>query len=137
MITHEELMRYLDGELPPERVRAVEEALETDTELRREYVIFRQLKEDLSDMGETMEMTESVWAGVNRRVVRPGGWILVIVTAVVWAAYGAYAYLTGGDDLWEKLATSALVVGFGMLLLSVLLDRLRDLKTDPYRDIQR
>jgi hypothetical protein len=29
------------------------------------------------------------------------------------------------------------VIGVGMLFLSVVVDRLRDLKTDPYREIQR
>ena len=137
MITHEELMRYLDGELPADRVRAVEEALETDTELRREYVIFREMKSDLRELGETMETSESVWSAVNRRVVRPGGWILVVAGALIWVAYGTYAYLTGGDDLWEKLVTTGVVVGLGMLLVSVLVERFQDLKTDPYREIQR
>lgn len=137
MISHDELMRYLDGELPHERAREVEGALETSTELRREYVIFRQLKADLQTMGANMRPEHTVWDSVNRRLTRPVGWILFLLGAVIWVAYGVYTYLTGGEALWEKLATSALVVGLAMLLVSALVDRWRDLKTDPYKEIQR
>ena len=137
MISHDELMRYLDGELPPERAREVESALETSTELRREYIIFRQMKEDLQTMGADMTTRHTVWDAVNRRLTRPVGWILFLAGAVIWIAYGIYAYLTGGEALWEKLATSAVVVGLAMLMVSALVDRWRDLKTDPYKEIQR
>ena len=137
MIQHDELMRYLDGELPAERAREIEAALETSTELRREYTLFRRMKNDLADMGAHMESERTVWDAVNRRLTRPMGWGLFLVGAVIWVAYGVYSYLTGADALWEKLATSAVVVGLAMLLVSTLVDRWRDLKTDPYKEIQR
>lgn len=137
MITHDELMRYLDGELPPERMRAVEEALERSTELRRDYVIFRAMKTDLQALGDGLGGGESVWSGVNRRITRPTGWLLFLAGAVAWTVYGVFTYLTGADALWEKLATSAVVVGLVILLASAAVDRLRDLKTDPYKEIQR
>ena len=137
MISHDELMRYLDGELPPERAREVEAALETSTELRREYIIFRDMKADLQTLGATMRPESSVWDSVNRQLTRPVGWVLFLLGAVVWVAYGVYSYLTGAEALWQKLATSAIVVGLAMLLLSALVDRWRDLKTDPYKEIQR
>jgi anti-sigma factor RsiW len=130
-------MRYLDGELPPERAQAVEHALETSTELRREYTIFRRMKVDLHEMGGRMEPEKTVWGAVNRRLTRPVGWLLFLTGAVIWAAYGVYTYLTGAEALWEKLATSAVVVGLAILLLSALVDRWRDLKTDPYKEIKR
>lgn len=137
MISHDELMRYLDGELTPERARAVEEALETSTELRREYVIFQRMKADLHEMGAQMQPERTVWGAVNRRLTRPLGWVFFLAGAVIWTAYGVYTYLTGAEALWEKLATSAVVVGLGMLLISALVDRWRDLKTDPYKEIQK
>lgn len=137
MIEHEELMRYLDGELTPERARAVEEALERSTELRRELVLFRSMKEDLREIGARMSTQETVWQAVSRRLTRAVGWVLFLVGALVWISYGVFTYLTGADALWEKVAVSAVVIGLGMLLLSALVDRYEDLKTDPYREIQR
>ena len=137
MITHEELMRYLDGELPPERARAVEQAMEQSTELRRDYAVYSRMKADLESMGERMGEAGAAWDTVSRAIARPMGWILFVTGAVVWLAYVVYAYLTSAEAMWMKLATSAVVVGLAMLLLSALLDRLRDLRTDPYREIQR
>lgn len=137
MIRHDELMRFIDGELPADRAAAIEAALGTDTELRREYEIFRRMKADLSQMGNDMRAPASVWDGVNRRLTRPVGWILLLAGLTVWVAYAVYAFLTGPEAMWEKLAIGAVVIGLGMLFLSVAIDRLRDLKTDPYREIQR
>ncbi|NIP80856.1 MAG: hypothetical protein GWM90_17220, partial [Gemmatimonadetes bacterium] len=64
MITHDELMRYLDGELPPDRARRVEEAMEASTELRREYTVFRRMKTDLEDLGGLMDADRTVWTKV-------------------------------------------------------------------------
>lgn len=139
MIEHEELMRYIDGELPAERAAAVAAALaaNTDTELRREYEIFRRMKVDLSEMGHDMKTSGTAWGAVNRRLTRPMGWILLLAGMAIWLAYAVYAFITGPEAMWEKLAIGAVVIGVGMLFLSVVIDRLRDLKTDPYREIQR
>jgi anti-sigma factor RsiW len=137
VITHDELMRYLDGELPPERAREVEAELKMDTELRREYVIFSRMKSDLAGMGEDMKTQRTAWTVVNRRLTRPAGWILFLLGLAVWVGYAAYAFVTGPEALWEKLAVAAVVVGLLMLLVSVGVERLADLKNDPYKEIQR
>jgi anti-sigma factor RsiW len=137
VITHDELMRYLDGELPPERAREVEGALETDTELRREYVLFRRMKSDLAELGGEMGAPGAAWDRVNRRLTRPLGWLLVLAGLGVWMVYAIYMFATGPEALWEKLAVGAVVVGLGVLFLSVVIDRLRDLKSDPYKEIQQ
>ena len=136
MITNEDLMRYLDGELPPERAEAVEAELKSSTELRREYALYRRMKEDLISLGGVLRAPEeTAWSPVSRAIARPLGWLLFLLGAAVWLGYAVWAYLTSPEALWEKLATAAVVVGLGMLLLSTLLDRLRDLKTDPYRNV--
>lgn len=137
MITHEELMRYLDGELPPERARAVETEMESSTELRRDYLLYSRMKADLGSLGEHMKSTSDVWSPVSRAIARPVGWILFLAGTAIWSGYAVWAYLTSAEAMWEKLATGAVVVGLAMLLLSALLDRLTDLKSDPYKELQR
>ena len=43
-VTHEELMRYLDGEVAPDERNRIEASVESSTELRREVAVFRAMK---------------------------------------------------------------------------------------------
>lgn len=134
----EELMRYLDGESPPEERTRIEEALAGSTEVNRELALFMAMKEDLSGIQFDPEIRrESVWDRVNSRLTRPIGWILFWTGTVVIAIYGAYLYFTSSADLLEKLATGAMVVGIILLLISVIWEQYRVWLTDPYRDVQR
>ena len=42
--SHDDLMRFLDGELPPEEHARVQARIEASTELSREVAIFRAMK---------------------------------------------------------------------------------------------
>jgi len=137
-VTHEELMRYLDGEVGAEERSRIEASLESSTEIRRELAVYRAMKDDL----RTLKLNDggpngSVWNAVNRHLARPFGWVLFVVGALVWAAYGVYAYVTSSAFLFQKLATGAVGIGILVLLASVIWERYRTWLTDPYRDIQR
>ena len=139
-VSHEELMRYLDGESTPDERDRVERALETSTELRRELTVFKAMKDDL----QTLKLgagdgngRHSVWHAVSRQLSRPLAWVLMVVGSLVWAVHGIYVYLTSPIFLWEKLATSAIVIGILILFATVVWERYRASLTDPYRDIQR
>ena len=136
-VTQEELMRYLDGEVGPEERNRIEASVEASTELRRELAVYRAMKDDL----KTLKLNqggpnESVWYAVNRHLARPFGWILLVVGALVWAAYGVYVYLASPAFLWQKLATSAIGIGVLVLLASVIWERYKVWLTDPYRGIK-
>jgi hypothetical protein len=131
-------MRYLDGEVGNEERSRIEASVESSTELRRELAVFRAMKNDL----QTLKLDDggpnnSVWDAVNRHLARPFGWVLLIVGALVWAAYGVYVYLTSPAFLWQKLATGGVGIGILLLLTSVIWERYRVWLTDPYRDIQQ
>jgi hypothetical protein len=131
-------MRYLDGEAGPEERNRIETHVEASTELRRELAVYRAMKNDI----QTLRLNDggahgSVWYAVSRNLARPFGWILFVVGALVWAAYGVYVYLTSPAFLWQKLATGAVGIGILLLLASVIWERYRVWLTDPYRDIQK
>ncbi len=131
-------MRYLDGEVTPEERNRIERSVGESTELRRELAVYRAMKDDL----QTLQLKQdgegrSVWDAVNRQLTRPLGWVLLVVGTVFWVAYSVYVYLASPAFLWEKVATSAIVIGVLLLFISVIWDRYRDWLTDPYRDIQR
>ncbi len=137
-VSHEELMRYLDGEVGQEERSRIEASVESSTELRRELAVFKAMKDDL----QTLKLNDggphnSVWYAVNRHLARPFGWVLLIVGTLVWAAYGVYVYFTSPTFLWQKLATAAVGIGILLLFASVIWERYRVWLTDPYRDIQQ
>lgn len=137
-VNHDELMRYLDGELSPEDRQRVEAAIAGSTELGREVAVYRSLKDDLVSLDlKRPRHNGSIWHAVARRLTRSFGWSLIVAGILVWTAYGVYAYLTSPGELWEKLATGGIVIGVLVLLASVIMERYREYLTDPYRDVQR
>ena len=137
-VSKEDLMRYMDGEMPPEQRVRLDAALERATELKRELAIFRAMRTDFQGLSfDPGTYHKSVWDRVNASVTRPIGWILMIVGVIVWTGYGAYVFTTSPADPWEKLATGAIVIGILTLLASVIWDRYREWGTDPYKDVHR
>lgn len=136
-VSSDDLMRYLDGELSPDEAQRVREALERSTELQRELRIFEALHRDMEGLVDGRLPQRSVWDEVHGRISRPVGWILVSVGALVWLGYGVWVYATSPAAMVEKLAVGALGVGFLVLLLNVILERVRESRTDLYRNIER
>ncbi|MCI0437304.1 MAG: zf-HC2 domain-containing protein [Gemmatimonadetes bacterium] len=136
-VGHEELMAYLDGELRPDRRDAVAAHVERCAECNREFVIFQRMKEDLNAMTMQEPSGRSLWDGVSRRLTQPAGWLLLTSGLVVLGVWGVWSWATSPETFWRKLAIGAVVIGALLLLLSAILDRFRDLKADPYREIQQ
>ncbi len=137
-ISHEDLMRFIDGELSPTEHARVEEAIASDTELNREASIFRAMKVDFQELSfHPGTLRRSVWDTVNVSLTRPLGWLLVVVGATIWTGYGTYVFTHSTVDPFEKLATGAVVIGILILLASVIWERYREWLTDPYRDVYR
>ena len=71
------------------------------------------------------------------RTAQGFGWLLVIGAALVIVGYGGYEFVLAD---WEpplvKLAVAALYVGFAVLLLSVLRQRLVARRKDRYKDVE-
>ena len=137
-ITPEDLMRYLDGEMPPEERARMDAGLERSTELQRELAIYRAMRRDFQDLSfAPVPRSRSVWDRVNRRLTRPLGWFFLLAGAAAWTGYGAWLFVLSPADLAEKLAVGAVVIGVLLLLAAVLWERYREWLTDPYRHVQR
>lgn len=131
-------MRYLDGELPPAERARVEAALASSTELQREVAIYRALKAGFQELSLIpASRRDSVWDRVSVRITRRFGWALVTAGLGVWMLYGVYVFATSAVGAFEKLAVGAVAIGVLILLASVIWERYREWRTDPYKDVHR
>lgn len=138
-VSHDDLMRFLDGELPPEERSRIDAHLASCTECRREFAIFEEMKRDFAALRTAVPGGgPPVWEPVRRRLVQPLGWVLVIVGALLWIGYAVYQFLTSPvPPPVAKVAQGALWIGLLLLLASVAVERYRAWKTDPYREVQK
>ena len=137
-VSHDDLMRFIDGELSPDEHARVEAAITDSTELSRELGIFRAMKSGFQDLTfHPGTYRHSVWDQVNQQLTRPIGWLHLVSGVGVWMVYGAYVFAVSPADPWEKLATGAIVIGILLLLTSVIWERYREWLGDPYRDVYR
>lgn len=137
-VSNEDLMRYLDDELSPGDRARVEAALESSTELAREFAIYRSMKAGVQDLSFAgVPRDGSVWGEVNRAITRPIGWFLLSAGSVIFLVYASIVYMTSDVNPWEKIGVGGIVIGFLVLLISAAIDRAREFTTDPYRHIER
>jgi|TARA_Y100000294_G_scaffold139966_1_gene133609 predicted anti-sigma-YlaC factor YlaD len=134
------LSGYLDGALvqgDEQRVRVHLEDCNT----------CRTLVEELAELrGATMSSTfntpgDHEWSEAPRteasRLIRGLGWPLVIVWAILVGTYAMWQGWLESENLIEQLILVGGVSGFAMLLLGILLDRLKAMRTDPYREVDK
>ncbi len=136
-VSHEELMRFLDGEVTPEERARIEGRLAGSSELQREFAIFRSMKQDLQDLSFAAPVDDSVWDRIRNRITQPVGWLLALAGFVAWLGYGIWTFVRSPSAIVVKLATGAIVIGILVLLANVIWDRYREYGTDPYRHVHR
>ena len=130
-------MRFLDGEVTPRERAAIEGRLRASSELRREFAIFRSMKEELQDLSFAPNPVDSVWDRIRTRITAPVGWGLTIVGFLGWVAYGMWSFARSPSAILVKLTTGAVVIGILVLLAQVIWDRYREFGSDPYRNVHR
>ena len=65
------------------------------------------------------------------------GWLLLSAGVLLLYGYGIYDFMTdSSESIWVRLALGGIGLGFLILFLHVLRQRLIARKTDRYRDIQ-
>ena len=75
---------------------------------------------------------------VNAKVIKLFSWTLFIAGWTVLAGYGAYAFVTDPEESnWTRWGTAALWIGLLALLISMIWERYKESRDDPYKDVQR
>ena len=75
---------------------------------------------------------------VNVKMTKQVGWISLIIGFIILTAFGAYAFFTDFEvESWEKWGAGLLWAGVLALLTSVIWERYKESRNDPYRDVQK
>lgn len=134
------LSGYLDGELTQAEEQRVRIYLEDHPEARALFEEMRAMRETARetrfDVPDDLQWDERP-RGPGSALSRGLGWLLVVVWLVGLSAFGLWEFFTSPENLLEKLVVVGGIAGFALLFVSILLDRLRDSKTDRYRRVQK
>ena len=65
------------------------------------------------------------------------GWTFLIVWVSIVVGFALWQFWTSDEPIAGKLLAFAPVSGVALLFLSVLIDRLKAMRTDPYRTVQK
>ena len=131
----QQLSAYLDGELPVGDAADVERHLRDCTECARELAIMKDLGGAMRTMSNHYR-GRSVWDGVNRRLTRPVGWLLILAGAAVWMWLLLSRWLREQLTL-EWAAATGVAVGLVLLLISLGYEQYRDWRETRYKDVQQ
>jgi predicted anti-sigma-YlaC factor YlaD len=131
---------HLDGELTQAAEQRVRIHLEDCDHCRTILGELQTLRKTTMST-EFHQPDDSQWderprSGVSL-VMRGAGWILAIVWAVLIAGYGLWQFWQGSANLVERVLVFGGLSALALLFASVLLDRLRTARTDPYREVEK
>jgi predicted anti-sigma-YlaC factor YlaD len=131
---------HLDGELTQAAEQKVRLHLEDCQHCRTVLGELRTLREATMST-EFHKPDDSQWderpqTGMSL-IARGTGWIITIVWAVFFAAYALWQFWQGSANLVERLLVFGGLSALVLLFTSVLLDRLRAARTDPYREVEK
>ena len=134
------LSGYLDGALTQQERQQVSLHLEACPQCRTELDDLSAVR--VAARGTAFAMpADDEWGELPRsagsRALRLGGWALVLVWMAVVVGSGLVELMRAAVPAWERVAVAGVVAGLALLLLSVLLDRMRELRHDRYRRIQK
>tara|TARA_B100000530_G_C15668265_1_gene373186 strand:- start:25 stop:477 length:453 start_codon:yes stop_codon:yes gene_type:complete len=138
------LSGYLDGELTQGDRQRVEIIMENCADCAQTFEDMKKLRGEIGGL-EYEHMTEAErLKAAKDPVTETGaslGQVLVIGGFIIF--YGSCIYLAlkamladPDTPLFMKIGLPAIFLGFGILLTSVIIDRIKASKTDPYKDVE-
>ncbi|MBD3335863.1 MAG: hypothetical protein GF355_10140 [Candidatus Eisenbacteria bacterium] len=139
------LSGHLDGELTPEEAVRLREHLSVCSACRDELIQLQELKE-VTDSMQPPEPSDRFWDlywhNVYNRLERGIGWILICAGVALLAGYGLWSLvqwllLGSGTPVILRIGAGLGAAGLGVLLWSLIRERVTLFKKDPYREVQR
>ena len=139
------LSGYIDGELTPDEKQEFELYLKRDPELQKELSTFKKLQEVTGAMkyADVPEVIwENYWAVLYRKIERGLGWIFFSIGVIIILAFACYHigadfFLNPEPPLLLKIGVGAGILGFIILLVSLIRERLFARSHDRYDEVTR
>ncbi|HJN49545.1 MAG: zf-HC2 domain-containing protein [Pseudomonadales bacterium] len=135
------LMGLIDQELTQEESIEINDHLIRCSDCRDEYEQLRRSSDRLETMSfdePTDELLRQMWRNPFNRLVRFGGIVMLIGGYLGLLLYGAFEFITNPDeDALPRVFIAAIAIGFVILLLQVVLERLKSYQIDPYKEVKR
>lgn len=139
-INEELLSGYLDNALPQAEAQKIRVLLEDDAQLRAVYEDLKLLR-DAAATTNFVTPPDDAWPEWPQtpmsRFSRSIGWTVMVAWLIVVCGFALWRFASSTGDPLEVFLVLGLPGAFVLLFLSVLIDRIRDLKTDRYRGIHR
>jgi predicted anti-sigma-YlaC factor YlaD len=131
---------YIDGELTQRDDQRVRLHLEDCVQCRNIAGEMRKLKE--ATMTSDFQVPEDTQWDEKPRGSVSGflsnfGWMIAIAWVVAIIGFVIWQVATDAENLLEAVLVFGLWLGFGLVFLSVLIDRLKTYRTDPYRRVEK
>jgi hypothetical protein len=131
---------YLDGELTQgdeQRVRLHLEDCERCRGLADELAKLREVTMSTEfRVPDDMQWDETPRGGLSA-VFRNFGWMILLAWVAGITGFALWQVATETENIWEALIGFSMFLGFGLVFLSVLIDRLKARKTDRYLGVKK
>ena len=135
------LMGLIDDELTPEEASDVNAHLIRCAACREEYEELRKTAaqiEKISFDEPQDEVLKRLWKRPYSRFARNSGLFLVLGGYLALIVYSLVEiFRSNGEPVFPKITFAAIIIGFVVLLFTVIRERIHTYKTDPYKEVKR
>ncbi len=138
------MMATLDDELSDGDRREFEELLQRGEGARAEWERMRRVQEvtqTMSYRAPADRIWQEYWGSVYSRIERGLSWILISIGAIVLLSYGGWQIvnelIAAEMPAAVKGGVFALLVGFVILLVSVMREKVFMQRRNPYKDVTK
>jgi len=135
------MMGLMDNELTNEESIRLNEHMIRCSSCREEYILLSETSAKLEDMDfkePDDKIIDKIWKSPYSRFARKAGFIMVILGWLIMTLYSAYEFLFVKEtDSIPEFALVIILLGLAILFITVLRDRIKTYKTDPYKEVDR
>ena len=131
----------VDSELPEDEIDTVVDHVQSCYRCRDDYISLLKLQRKMKGLHypePPKEWFEGLKKKAGRKVTSAFGQALFIGSYIVLFAYALYTLFTdSGEGLFIKLVIGGIVLGMLSLLGVTIADRVRESKTDKYKEVMK